>query len=377
MRQMTWLAVAVSLLSVPAIADTVTISQMLTYDVDRLEPNGPWFIPPGHILDHAPYQRGMWEDWGWTHDVNSLVPIDANGIVSASLTIRTWNVGTNVSESTQGDDIYAINSMPPGRTTSPTVSFHTENGVITLPGTFVGRLQDTETYGWGTTILRLPADVVGNLWLDRHLRIFMDIDGIVAMWGYRVSLAYSTLTVVYSVPHTPWEPNTPVYQFWSPGTDEQFYTKSEAEKKKILALYPSTIWTYEGVGYRTYADKRDDSVGPVYRFWSRKTQTHFYTMRESERDKLMADCPREVAIDSGIPTTWIYEGIAFYAQVEGRQSQGATPVYRFWSPSLLRHLFTSSEAKKQELSRQPGTWIYEGIGWYIPPQIIDSQVKKG
>jgi hypothetical protein len=358
----TALVMALLLSCMSAAANVATVSQIVSHESDRDDPNGPWFIPPDNILDHTPFHRGMWEDWGWTHDMTTLVPTDANGIVSATLAIRTWGVDAALEESPEIDGIYAIRTTKSGSPKTPVVYFHTEGGVIALPGTRIGSLQGTLPYSWGTTNLTLPADILTDLWRDRGLRLFMNIDE--GNGGRRVSLAYSMLTVNYAVPSTSREPNTPMHQFWSPGTGEVFWTANEKERDKLLATYPPSVWTYEGIAHSAYRDKRNDNVFPVYRFWSRKTSSHFYTMKESERDKLMAGCPREVAIFTGIPSTWTYEGIAFYAQRDGLQTKGAMPVYRFWSGILRRHCFTTSEVEKQEMERQPGVWQYEGIAWH-------------
>ncbi len=354
----TALLMALLPLGLPATADVVTVRQIVAYASNRVDGNGPWFIPPGNILDHSPFHRGAWEDWGWTHDMAALTPADANGIVSASLTIRTWGVDAGLEEDPEIDGIYAVRNSPAG---SP-VRFHTQDGVITLPGTSVGRLERTEAYAWGTTYLTLPPDVIADLYREGSLRLFMNIDE--GNFGHRVSLAYSMLTVNFSVPPAPWEPNMPVYQFWSPKTGETFWTAGAKEKEKILTIYPPDTWTYEGVAHYAYRDQRDANVLPVYRFWSRRSAHHFYTMKESEREKLIASCSREVAISEGFPETWIYEGVAFYAPMDGRQSKGAIPVYRFWSDVLGHHCFTTNEAEKQEMEQQPGVWKYEGIAWY-------------
>ncbi len=356
------LFMALSLSCVSAAADVATVNQIVAHESDLVDANGPWFIPPDNILDHSPFHRGMWEDWGWTHDMTALVPADANGIVSASLTIRTWGVDAALEEGAEVDGIYAIRTTPSGSAKTPIAFFHTEAGVITLPATRIGSLAGTEAYAWGTTSLTLPADVLPNLWQDRKLRLFMNIDE--GNGGRRVSLAYSMLTVSYAVPDKHEDPNTAVHQFWSPKTDEIFWTTSERERDKILALYPPSVWTYEGTAHDAYRDRRSDNIFPVYRFWSRKAGCHFYTMKESEREKLMGSCPRELAIAIGFPGTWTYEGIAFYAQRDGQQTQGTVPVYRFWSPCFGRHQFTTSEVEKQELEQQTDIWVYEGIAWH-------------
>lgn len=99
----------------------------------------------------------------------------------------------------------------------------------------------------------------------------------------------------------------------------------------------------------------DLNLAPVYRFWSSSMKTHFYTISESEKEKL-------VKLFSDL---WLYEGIAFYAYPPGSQPISAKPVYRFRSATDGHHFYTISEGEKSKLiDRLPNQWIYEGIVWY-------------
>ena len=146
----------------------------------------------------------------------------------------------------------------------------------------------------------------------------------------------------------------PVYRFWSPVLSRHFYTTSEAEKRKLINTY-SHVWTYEQAAYYTLAGGTAPNTVPVYRFWSGILNAHFYTISESERDKLIND----------YPDVWTYEGPKFFAWPAGRQPADASPVYRFWSDSLGCHFYTISESEKTKLINQyPHVWAYEGIAWY-------------
>jgi len=151
---------------------------------------------------------------------------------------------------------------------------------------------------------------------------------------------------------------TPVYRFVSPRTGKYFYTPSESEKDKVIDQL-SHVWTFEGIAYYVYLRAADTDLMPVYRFWSDKTGSHFWTISESERDRLINE----------LSSTWTYEGLAFYAYPEGRQPTGAKPVYRFWSGSVNGHFYTADEAEKQELMETlRDVWVYEGIVWYAPDE---------
>jgi len=149
---------------------------------------------------------------------------------------------------------------------------------------------------------------------------------------------------------------TPVYRFWSPSAGKHFFTIDEAERDKLISQYPPSIWTDEGIAYYTYARGTEAGLLPVYRFWSPTTGGHFYTISEAERDKLINDYP---------PSVWTYENIAFYAYPSGSQPAKASAVYRFWSPVSSSHFYTIDEAERDRLIDEfAGVWIPEDVAWY-------------
>jgi hypothetical protein len=166
------------LLSSPAGAGVVSVNQTLDYTANDSGSATYFFVVPGEILDHTPHYRGALQDWGWTHDLSSLIPADATGIESATLTIDAWDV--NLSEG-ERDIIYA-------------------NGVE------LGLLSDTVGRNWGTTSFTLPSDVLAQLWTDGQLNVFMNIDA--ANQGLRVTLGQATLMVNYIIGNPVPEPAT-------------------------------------------------------------------------------------------------------------------------------------------------------------------------
>jgi hypothetical protein len=145
-----------------------------------------------------------------------------------------------------------------------------------------------------------------------------------------------------------------VYRFWAPGSERHFYTISKLEKEKVLTLYPQ-VWIYEGAVYRAFPDGSNPDCRAVHRFWCETLASHFYTIKERERDKLINE----------YPDFWTYEGIAFYAWPEGQQPGWTDAVHRFWSESKGTHFYTIDEAEKDRLrSKHADVWTYEGIAWY-------------
>jgi hypothetical protein len=101
-----------------------------------------------------------------------------------------------------------------------------------------------------------------------------------------------------------------------------------------------------------------DGRVPVYRFWSPTLECHFFTTSADEKQNL---------IDLH-PNTWTFEGIAYFAPADDR-TPGALPVYRFWSCSLSTHFYTISEAEKDMLVRDyPDVWTLDGIAFYAYPE---------
>jgi hypothetical protein len=146
----------------------------------------------------------------------------------------------------------------------------------------------------------------------------------------------------------------PVHRFWSPVTSSHFYTMSESERQRLVDLH-ADVWIYEGVAFRALPENSETEALPVYRFWSPVTGSHFYTMDEAERNKLLTEY-------QGI---WIPEGIEFYAFMEGSQPADTVPVYRFWSPVTGSHFFTANETEADTLIREHSdVWIFEGVAWY-------------
>ncbi len=150
---------------------------------------------------------------------------------------------------------------------------------------------------------------------------------------------------------------TPVYRFWSAVWQRHFYTIKESEKNKLIEKY-SDVWTdFEGVAYYAFAGATDPIAVPVYRFWSAQLRTHFYTMSETERDKLR----------NQYPDVWQYEGPAFYTYSKDVHPMGTSAVYRFWSGSA--HFYTIDPAEYDKLRRDfVAVWTYELIAWYAYPR---------
>ncbi len=142
----------------------------------------------------------------------------------------------------------------------------------------------------------------------------------------------------------------PVYRFWSDKFQSHFYTANNTEKYEVLMNYPD-VWNYESVGF--YSPKDKINTVPVYRFWSDSKQSHFYTTSTIEKNQILQKWSN----------IWVYEGKVFLAKSKTKNGcpDGFYPIYRFWSDKNQAHFFTKNKVEKnQVLQKWPNIWKYEG-----------------
>lgn len=146
-----------------------------------------------------------------------------------------------------------------------------------------------------------------------------------------------------------------VYRFWSPVLGNHFYTISEAERDKLIKEF-SDVWIFEGAVFQAAPSFSDADLAPVYRFWSPVTSTHFLTISEKEKDRLIKELPR----------VWTFEGVVFYAHPEGQPPAGTKPVYVFASKVVTNaYFYTISEKEKNRIiTTFADAFSFEGIAFY-------------
>lgn len=152
-----------------------------------------------------------------------------------------------------------------------------------------------------------------------------------------------------------------VYRFWSDTFQGHFYTRSVNERNKVIDLYPDSVWRYEGARFGAFG-RQVEGTTPVYRFWSDALKAHFYTPSARERDRVIANYPDHI---------WKYERIAFYAYSASSSVEGTVPVHRFWSPTFQNHFYTSStpEANRVRANYPPSIWTYEGTTFRVDAKV--------
>jgi len=211
---------------------------------------------------------------------------------------------------------------------------------------FLGDAGYGEDYAWMTI-----EDLLRGQWEGKPVYLYLggSANGLEIASGhaYLDNLVVEEGTVVESALQE-------VYRFWSPATGTHFYTMREDERDKLLVA-SADVWTYEGVAFRAFPDGSDPESKPVHRFWSGKLASHFYTISEAEKNKLIDE----------YADAWTYEGPVFYAYSADDYPTWAHPVYRFWSPIRLAHFFTIDLAERDNLMDESSdVWTYEGIAWY-------------
>jgi hypothetical protein len=149
----------------------------------------------------------------------------------------------------------------------------------------------------------------------------------------------------------------PVFRFFSPTYGCHFFTANEAEALKLVNDYPD-VWEFENVAFYALPDANLAGALPVYRFWSPVLLSHFYTIKEGEKDKL---------IDQ-YPDIWVFEGVAFFAFTADVRPAETVPVFRFLNNQTGCHFFTTSEIERDKLIQNfSAVWIFEGIAWFAYP----------
>ena len=95
----------------------------------------------------------------------------------------------------------------------------------------------------------------------------------------------------------------------------------------------------------------------MYRMYNKASGAHFYTMSMEERDNLLATRG----------DTYELEGVAFHAF--GHKAEGTLPVYRFFAPKTQSHFFTISEEEKDWIvaNVSANDLVLDGVAWYCWP----------
>ena len=147
---------------------------------------------------------------------------------------------------------------------------------------------------------------------------------------------------------------TPVFRFYNIGTATHFYTTDAVERDRTIDKYGATF-IYEGPVFHAYGARATGS-SPVHRFYNPRTNSHFYTISDSERANVVARYP------------WFaFEGTGWFANVGA--GAGSMPVFRFYNTWTGTHFYTISAAERDTVRQRYPQFLYEGAvyeAWTAP-----------
>ena len=142
---------------------------------------------------------------------------------------------------------------------------------------------------------------------------------------------------------------TPIYRFYNAATNTHFYTLDIVERDRSIEKYGSTF-IYEGIAFYAYGAYATNS-NAVYRFYNRRTNSHFFTISAVERAQVMARY------------SWFAdEGTAWYANLNA--VPGSTSIYRFYNTVTGTHFYTVSAVERDMVQRSYPQFLFEGAGYH-------------
>jgi len=146
---------------------------------------------------------------------------------------------------------------------------------------------------------------------------------------------------------------TPVYRFFNRVNESHFYTADIAERDNVMSTLSST-YAYEGIAYAV-DEASSLNNAPLYRFFNMKNGSHFYTASLAERDQVAA-----------MSSTYTLEGPAYNVCLTN--VPGSTPVYRFYNRKNGSHFYTASVVERDDvMNNLAATYIYEGAAFFLAP----------
>lgn len=177
------------------------------------------------------------------------------------------------------------------------------------------------------------------------------VDSIVGLWGAINPAGGAGGTAAFDNVYLYVTSPLPVYRFFNPHTGAHFYTASGSERDMVVSTLGDTF-TYEGSAYGVVASASNSS--PLYRFYNMRNGTHFYTASASEYE----------TVKSTLASTYSYDGPVY--NVCPQPIAGAVPVYRFFNKKTGSHFYTNSQSERDfVISKLGGTYVFEGPAFFL------------
>ena len=142
----------------------------------------------------------------------------------------------------------------------------------------------------------------------------------------RTTLVAATDEGIFEYTPDPGHRAVPVYRFYNRNLDAHFYTAVAAERAFVLAHYPQ--FADEGIAFWAFGEAGAGTI-PAHRFFDTVRGTHAYTTDAEERDSMLAQTP-----------VLAYEGIGFH--VLATSEPGTVALYRFLHATNGATLYTAS-----------------------------------
>jgi hypothetical protein len=270
---------------------------------------------------------------------------------TGSHTIEFWSVDVKGNVETHKTASFTIivpvpDTTPPTTTSDAVAKYYSVAAVHLTATDNFGGSGVTHTYYILDSSAQAEGTAVNVSAAGSHTLQFWSVDASANVESPRKNASFDV-----TIPVTP---PTPVYRFYNRRTGSHFYTTSATERETVMNKL-SYAYLLEGVAYSVNTlNPSNDS--PLYRLYNRVNGTHFYTASAAERD----------AVLQSDEDTYRYDGPAY--NVSLTNVAGATTVYRFYNKTNGSHFYTASAAEKDHVVADlSATYSLDGPAFYIAP----------
>lgn len=291
------------------------------------------------LYNYTPYQPNQGAlDAGW-----GMAPCGAYGNRNFSLYFREWFgstvlthvPGCEIATNTSLSCLYKAQKLGSGETV--TTSYEVANDLVNRLGyTYIGI---------SYTVRNPNAPHAGNIPIygmtkpDGSSFITTNINEYNAL-----SSAFTPNGIIFYADPANSNTGYPVYRMFNPSTSSHAWTPNRS-------AYETRGYVFEEVAFTSLSNiVQSVAPGPgknlVYRFRDMPENRHFWTSDIAERDRMISEGYR-------------YDGTGWTSS----QNPSNTPIYRLYSPTMKKHLYTADANEKNVLSGT-SSWTYEGIAFY-------------
>jgi len=265
-------------------------------------------------------------------------------IVPGAHTLEFWSVDTSA-------NVEAHKTVSFNLTIDTTAPVTTSNAVATYYNTAAIKLTATDVGGTGVahTYYVLDADpqaegtTVNVSALGSHTLEFWSEDTSANVEAHK--------TVTFEVVER-LVPPTPVYRFYNLLNGSHFYTASESERDAVLNTQAS-VYVLDGMAF-TVNSLDPNNNSPLYRFYNKKSGSHFYTASAAEK----------AYVTDELDDVYSYDGPAY--NVGTKPFAGAVTVWRFYNKLNGSHFYTRDMAEKANVEANlKAIYQLDGPAYYI------------